>query len=322
MRKAILRAPLYSLKRFICVSSILLVFCFMMEIFHSSSASAEIPKISVVVSANIKPYAAALEGLTFDIGNWAELDVFFLNKLKLQERERLLGDFTKKQYAAVIAVGTEAAREVVRTLPETGIKIFHLMALNPSAFIPESLRPCGISLNIPEHRQLKFISVSMPSLKRIGLLFDPKVNKQFFEEALAASKELKMEVVPIMAVSKTNLPEALADGWDKIDALWLIPDSTLISERVIEFVIKEAALRGKPVIGYNRFFYDNGAAAAFVFDYRDLGRQMADLAKKVIAGGSCVQTEPSYKFILNEKVLKRLAVEFFPSDGMGVEVWE
>lgn len=39
-----------------------------------------------------------------------------------------------------------------------------------------------------------------------------------------------------------------------MDALWLIPDRTVISESIVKYVIKEAFLRKVPVIGYNRFF--------------------------------------------------------------------
>ena len=87
-----------------------------------------------------------------------------------------------------------------------------------------------------------------------------------------------------------------------MDALWLIPDRTVISESIVKYVIKEAFLRKIPVIGYNRFFYETGAALAFVFDYKELGQQCAKKALSILSGKNCLSTPPLFHVWVNAGV--------------------
>lgn len=275
--------------------------------------------VSVLVSAQIKPYAEALDGLVTGMEGKAKLDVVFMNKLGPQEKESL---FKKIQASGniTIAIGTEAARDSVIRLSASNVRVLYLMALNPGEFMDENLRSCGISLNIPENKQVKLIFGAMPSLQRLGLIFDPEINDRFFKTASAAAIKEGRLIVPVSIEARSDIPKALAGVWNDVDGIWLIPDRTVISERIVEFIVKESALRGKPVIGYNRFFYDSGSAAAFVFDYRRLGGQMADFASEVLGGKNCTSTEPVFQFVLNRKVLNKLGIKHLAPAGTVVEV--
>ena len=282
-------------------------------------AEGDPPSVSVLVSAQIKPYAEALEGLTAGLESKVKLDVVFMNKLGPQEKESLFRKI-KTSGKTAIAIGTEAARNAVIELSASDVRVLYLMALNPGEFMDDNMRSCGISLNIPENKQVELIFGAMPSLQRLGLLFDPKVNGRFFQEASDAAGKAGRFIVPVSVEARTEIPRSLAEVWSTVDAIWLIPDRTVVSERIVEYIVKEAALRGKPVIGYNRFFYDRGAAAAFVFDYRSLGSQMADFALEVMQGKNCRATEPVFRFMLNGKVIKKLGMEYRIPEGTAVEV--
>ena len=99
-----------------------------------------------------------------------------------------------------------------------------------------------------------------------------------------------------------------------------VADATVISETVVQYMIKEALLRTIPTVGYNRFFYESGAALAFVFDYRELGRQCVGEALRILAGGKCRATPPAFEMWLNARVLRNLGETFPESPTLPLKV--
>jgi putative ABC transport system substrate-binding protein len=167
---------------------------------------------------------------------------------------------------------------------------------------------CGVPLDIPAQKQLEMIVRGLPSAKRIGLLYDPRYNADFFGKALAEAAALNLKVVPLKVSSKKEIPAVLNQNWGNIDALWFIPDQTVISESIVQYIIKEALFKRTPVIGYNRFFYESGAALAFVFDYAEIGRQTGHLAASVLAGKACEQEIPLFHVWQNLRVINKLGM--------------
>lgn len=182
------------------------------------------------------------------------------------------------------------------------------MVLNPENVLPAEAPACGIGLNIPVTTQLETIATAMPHVRRLGLLYDPANNTPFFEAAGRAAVQRNVELVPLKVGARKEIPGILKAGWPRIDALWLIPDRTVISETLVRYVIKEALLQGRPVVGYNRYFYDSGAALAFIFDYAELGAQTGRLALATLRGGACGSVPPGFHAWLNARVLEKIGI--------------
>jgi putative ABC transport system substrate-binding protein len=152
------------------------------------------------------------------------------------------------------------------------------------------------------------IARGLPAVKRLGLLYDPRYNADFFEKALTEAASSNLKIVPLKVSSKKDIPDVLKQNWGNMDALWLIPDQTVISESIVQYIIKEALFSKIPVIGYNRFFYESGAALAFVFDYEELGRQTGRLAVSALAGKPCEKEAPVFRVWQNLRVLNKLGI--------------
>jgi len=270
-------------------------------------------RVAIVVSKNIRPYLEAVEGLELGLADNSDVktQVFNLEKLDDMEQVELSGEGVKK-FALFIAVGPEAALYLRKGIGEKGASRIYVMVLNPEKVFGEKERGCGIPLNIPVQTQLEMISKGLPSVRRLGLLYDPGHNADFFRRAAGAASFLDLTVVPLTVSSKKDIPSALTPQWNSMDALWLIPDPTVISESIVSYLIKEAFLRKVPVIGYNRFFYEAGAALAFVFDYKELGQQCAQKALNILSGKECRDTPPLFQVWINEGVAEKL--ELRPSN--------
>ncbi len=268
-------------------------------------------KIAVLVSRNIVPYLEAVEGFSSVVAKFENVDseVFAYENYAEKRRSLLTDKLKQNSFDLFVAIGPEASKFLYGSLPEPHAPIMYSMVLNPEGGLGPMEKTCGISLDIPVKNQLSEISASIPRFKKIGLVYDPANNEEFFEKARKEALLFDIDIVPLKVSERKKIPAVLNSGLDSVDGLWLIPDRTVISESIVQYIIKEALLRNTPTIGYNKFFYESGAVLAFVFDYRALGSQAGDMALYVLSGNSCGERPPIFQTWVNRKVAEKLGIE-------------
>jgi putative ABC transport system substrate-binding protein len=281
----------------------------------SQGAEKRTDKVVAIVSLKIRPYMEALEAMeeTILAETGVKLEVLHLDNDSVKSRDELIKRLTDKGDATVfIAVGPEAANLLWNDVPAgKGKKIF-TMVLNPENAFPLQQDPCGISLNIPLENQLRVLTQVVPGLNRIGLIYNPEHNAAFAKQAVQTGATLGVTIIPLEVAARKEIPTVLQHNWKAINGLWMIPDQTVIAESLVTFIIKESLSRGVPVIGFNRYFYENGASLCYLFDYKEIGRQTGRLLMELINGMPCSNRSPDYKVWCNIEVLKALGVRYRP----------
>lgn len=277
---------------------------------HSAYADSESQdRAAILVSKKIRPYLAAVDGLSETFSNTEiAAEIIFLSDFPLDaQASSLQKKLLSNQFDLLIAIGPEAANFIDNFPPGPSMPpMIRTMLLNPKKI--QVNYPCGIFLNIPVSIQIDNISATLPAVQRIGLLYDPKLNSVFFTSAAYHANQLGRKIIPMEVSEKRAIPSVLESHWQQIDALWFIPDRTVISESIITHVTKQAILHGIPVIGFNSFFHDSGALMSFVFNYHDLGQQTAGLGLRLLNGATCGQEVPHFRIELNQKVITKLAI--------------
>lgn len=280
------------------------------------------PKVAILVSRDIRPYIEAVEGMGAVLAEsaGAKVQVFSLEKFKGKSQDVLLQSLTGEKFDLFVAVGPEAVRFARENPALEKTAWLYSMILNPPRVSGQAETACGVPLDIPAQRQLEMVAQGLRTIKRLGLLYDPRYNSEFFMKAAAEAPSLDLKIVPLKVSSKKDIPVVLKQNWENIDALWLIPDQTVISESIVEYIIKDALFKQLPVIGYNRFFYESGAALAFVFDYEELGRQAGRLAANVLRGKACEKETPLFHVWLNLRVIDKLGITVPEKRSPSIEV--
>jgi putative ABC transport system substrate-binding protein len=277
----------------------------------------------VLVSLNIRPYLEALEALEETIlrNPDVRMEVFFLDNYEGKRRKKLLKRISGDDENVFIAIGPEAARFIwTEPLFDRCHRIF-TMVLNPEKVIPPLQQPCGISLNIPVETQIRIFKKALPLMKSIGLLYNAEYNAIFSKEAMQAASEMGLKIIPLEVSLRKDIPNILSRHWSIIDGLWMIPDHTVIAESLVRHIIKESISQGVPVIGFNRFFYESGAALCYILDYREIGKQTGRLLMDLLSGKSCGKEPPFFKVWYNHKVLNRLGLHCISAHPDNVETW-
>jgi putative ABC transport system substrate-binding protein len=170
---------------------------------------------------------------------------------------------------------------------------------------------CGISLRIPVPVQVETLADTFPSLRKIGLLFDPNHNQWFFDLAVSAVRirQTPLEIIPLPVTARNRIAGVLNENLRNIDAVWMIPDPTVISEKLIQYVIKQALYADAGVIGYNAYFTRAGAFFSFEFDYQALGRQAGEAILDVLSGKTCTHMPPLFDTRINLKMVEKLGLK-------------
>lgn len=280
-------------------------------------ARTEESEILVLVSRRIRPYLQAVEGLTQTLkAAGLPFQVLFMEETDAGGPDNLRplpGGRVR------IAVGPEAGRRLKESSPVPD-RFFFMMILDSENVFADTPEACGVSLRIPVSRQLTEIRAALPEIRRIGILFNPDHNGDFFAAARTIGLELGLSLVPLEVHSRREIPGVIRTDLDDVEAIWLIPDRTVISESVVQFIIKESLLRRTPVIGFNRFFYESGALLSFIIDYGEVGRQTARLVMETIETNRCSSMPPAFRIWMNARVRRRLEVKIGdPFGGNGVE---
>ncbi len=267
--------------------------------------------IAVVVSKRIKPYIKVLEGITTRVDEDAvTIQTFFLPGSEPEDIQAVQNRILETDYDLYLAVGPEATHLVWTLDTDQPIKKMYTAVLSPGEIIDKDSAACGISLGIPIDIQVKEISRAFPGLKKIGLIFDPGFNSWFYDQAVVSAGNIGLDIIPLQVSSKTQIPKVIKGNWSKIDCVWMIPDQTVISEKIIQYIVKQALYNKKGVIGYNPFFIRSGAVFSFEFDYTEIGGQTGDKIKLYLEQGLCVDEFPLFHKVINAKMADKIGIQF------------
>jgi putative ABC transport system substrate-binding protein len=190
---------------------------------------------------------------------------------------------TKSPPAIVISFGAPAA-EVARTaFPDTPGLAAMILQEN---MIPPKENSAAILLQVPMEVQLKWIQRFLPNVRRVGILYDPALNRNVIGEAASAAKGKNIEIIPFELNSPKQLQEGLHYIRSNADVLLAIPDQTVYSGKTAKEILLFSYRNRIPFVGLSESWVRAGALYAIDIDYEYLGRQIASLANKILTEGS------------------------------------
>lgn len=254
--------------------------CFIGLVFLFSVLSAdEGPKIMVINSnAAVDKYKIAQEEFTKTISTpVVEIDLGG-KKWKIGEIEDLLYD----EYPDLVyCIGTKAYLLANKFISDRNIVFSSIINWRRLHLAQKTY---GVSNELNPEMQLTLYRYIFPGLKRIGVLYSNKYNKHWFNEAQAAAKEMGVELIGRSLSKRRNtLPEL--DGLLKeIDALWLISDPVVMSDKkcLIE-LFKQCDVNKIPILSYHDAFAEYGAMVIVSVDNPTTGRQAAAISREVLS---------------------------------------
>ncbi len=182
----------------------------------------------------------------------------------------------------ILAIGPQAAQ--VAKAQVRDIPVVFAMVRNPRKSGLEGDNIAGISLDVPIEAQLAMYKLLLPTLRVIGVIYDPEKTGALVKEAGEVAEKFGLRFLATPVTSQTEVPAALRSLLGKVDALWMLPDETVITPESLAFFLLTAFKHRLPVLTISDAFVEAGALAALSPDYTDVGRQACQLSREIESG--------------------------------------
>jgi len=266
------------------------------------------PKILLINSdASVERYAVAQTEFMSNFSYPAGLVDLGEKKWTLQEIEdRLYDEYPDLVYC----IGTRAYLVANQFLKEKNIVFSSIINWQR---LPLTRKTFGVSNELPPEMQIMLFRYIFPDVKRIGILYSEEYNGQWLHQAKSQAKAMGVKIIENAVTESNQVISTLNRFVGDIDALWLISDQIILSDKkVLMQLFRECDAKKMPVFSYHDAFATQGAVLVVSVDDAAIGRQAAGISANVISGivGEKIQYPAGSHIILNLKKVKEYELTY------------
>lgn len=290
------------------MKKLVFTYALLLSLIFSGHLTADNPKILLINSdASVERYAVAqtefLNSFSYPV-----------SQMDLGRRKKTLQDIEDTLYDEypdlVYCIGSRAYLVANRFLKEKNIVFSSIINWQR---LPETRKTFGVSNEFHPEMQITLFRYIFPNIKKIGILYSEKYNGQWVDQAKTQAKALGVQIIGESVEDSHQVIPILKHISGDIDALWLISDQVILSDRnVLMQVFKECDAKKTPIFSYHDAFAKQGAVLIVSVDNAVIGRQAAGISENVIAGtvGDKVQYPAGSHIIMNLKKAKEYGLTY------------
>lgn len=246
-------------------------------------------EIAILNSSDIAAYQDAIAGFKAT-GPGGAIYTQYDVQGDLELGKKLARKIRASDASMVLAVGVKAA--MAAKIEIADIPIVYMMILDPLKHQLTAPNMTGTMLEVPLDRQIKTIKAFLPALQRVGILYDPKKSAPKMKDAERQGRAASLELQGLPVESEKDLPQQLRALLFNAEALWLLPDSTVLTNESIHFILDSALAQRIPVIAFSPEFTRLGALLSLSVNYGEVGRETGLLARRVLNGEKPLSLKP------------------------------
>ena len=163
-----------------------------------------------------------------------------------------------------------------------------------------------IANELPSATQLTMFRYFFPKVKRVGVLYSTEFNRQWMAEAIAAGRDVGIEVIGIPVRTPGAARAGLSGLLSKVDALWVASDPVVLAdEAAVRAIFADSAAARKPTFTYASAFAEFSPTLIVAPDVPTIGRQAAGILQGLVPGAKKeVQSPAGSEVTLNLRAVK------------------
>jgi len=215
----------------------------------------------------------------------------------------------------ILTLGTPATKLAQEAITE--IPILFSMVVNPEKYGISGKNIRGITSNVPIKSQLVKLKKIVSKLKRIGVLYNPRQSSNIIEEVKQATSDMGLELITLKVSSPKKVQSSVRKIIEKVNALLLINDSTVVNKDTVEYIIETTLENKIPTVVYNDYLVKDGCLFSLAPDYFSVGEQAGNIVCK--SREDKLRTPPSiifpevFKLSINLKTAKHIGLNIPPN---------
>lgn len=292
------------------MKNLILIYLLMLSLLLlPSGMSADPPRILLINSdASVEKYRVAQTEFNNSIAYPVKAVNLAEKRWKLSDIEDLLYDEVAD---VVYCIGTRAYLVANKFAGEKEIVFTSIINWTR---LPVTQKTYGVSNELDARMQMMLFKYIFPDIKNIGVLYTSKYSGDTFEAIREKAKAFELEVIGREVSENSMAISSLKEFLDDIDALWLISDPVVLSDKkVLTDLFATCDGRKIPIFSYHDAFSKMGAALILSVDEPTVGRQAAGLAQNIITGTRIekkIQFPAGSHIILNLKKIKEYGLNY------------
>lgn len=267
--------------------------------------------ILILQSRRDPAYEEVLKGLsaqhstsqrTLVLSDYAEVDVV---RIVREDRPRL-----------ILAVG-DAALTAARKVQQT--PVVAVMSLGVHNRKTSQTNVTGIGMFVPPEQYMSMFKAM--KTKRVGVIYNAAKSEWYLRLARQTAEAANIELVTREVSVPRDTIEKISSLAGKVDALWMLPDSTAVTRETTEAYFNFGQQQAVPVISFAANYLGLGAAAVLELDRLAIGRQADAIIAKRLSSESSenipLRFPKGIKLKTNPNVLRNLGSSFSERDALG-----
>jgi len=269
-------------------------------------------RIAVLSTRDSRPYREARDGFNDQLhrqGVEADFRNFRLDG-NASNTSRTLDQIEDYAPALVYTLGSRATRTALNAGLDAPVVACVVMS---ESTLTEGVNSTGVVLEFPVETQIEWLSQVLPRHKRIGVLYNPAQNAGTVEAASRAARKHGLTLISRAVEEPRDLPGALKDLGRRVDVLWGITDSVVVTAQTTERLLLFAYRNRIPFVGLSSAWVKAGAIYSLERDYLDLGAQCGEIAARVLEGESASAIPPAtprkVRLALNSRTVTHLKLD-------------
>ncbi len=292
----------------------------------TKQAEEKVFKIGITQIAEHPALDAAREGFLEELeAKGVKVDVDYQNAQGDSSTNGTIGASIGEGKDLVFAISTTSAQAAKAGKKEVPI-VFTAVTdpveaeLVASAEAPGELIT-GTSDKTPVALQLELLKTLKPDVKKVGILFNTsEVNSEVqIRWAKEAAEALSLEIVEVGVTTVNEIPQALENLVSRSDAIYTITDNLVANS--IQLVVEKCRDLGIVTMGAERAHVEAGILITDGIDYRELGRQSARMAIRILTEDADpakmpVETLDKTELVINKATMEMLGIGM-PEDVLG-----
>ncbi len=240
--------------------------------------------VAIIKTRNLAPYNEAITGFTINCSSLKtkEYDM----EVDQARGEEIAGKINASKPSVVLAVGNPAA-QIAKLYIDKSIPVVFIMVQDPEKIGLQGIdNITGISMDIPIETQLRALKALVPSVTKVGALYNPKNSAGDIREAMKISSQLGFRIIAAKVDTPNDVSRALRAFAEGIDAYWMLPDRTVM--QAFATILTYTNEKKIPFLAPLKIMVDKGALVSLAANYANIGSQGCGVVNQVIAG-----TKPS-----------------------------
>lgn len=193
-----------------------------------------------------------------------------------------LASLVDKKVDVIVALTTQGAQMAQNVLEGTNIPFIFLAVSDPKGAGLEGV--AGVSDLAPIDQQLKLVKDLLPDAQRIGMVYRLSDANGEYQHRMyqQASTQHGLEMISKGVMDTQDLSLVLPGLVDQVDAMFLITDDLNVTST--SMIVDVASKKSVPVFASEDGQFDQGVFASVSISYIGLGKQAADMVRKILDG--------------------------------------